>query len=45
MTDKEKFESDIAKLERQIQYHEDIITNIRNTQAEIQTRIDTNTYN
>ena len=40
MTSKEKYEADIARLEREIQKQEDEITSIRNKQAEIQTLID-----
>ena len=35
-----RYEADIARLEREIQRQEDIITSIRNKQAEIQTLID-----
>ncbi len=40
MTDKEKYEQDIAMLENKIKQHEDNITSIKNKQAEIQTLID-----
>ena len=40
MTDKEKYEQDIAMLENKVKQYEDNITSIKNKQAEIQTLID-----
>ena len=40
MTDKEKYEQDIAMLEKKVKQFEDNITSIKNQQAEIQTLID-----
>lgn len=40
MTDKEKYEQDIAMLEKKVKQHENNITSIKNEQAEIQTLID-----
>ena len=37
MTDKEKYEQDIAMLENKVKQFEDNITSIKNQQAEIQT--------